>query len=101
MRNLSRTIVFEKVTLINKEIIMLFNNVDIHAIDVVLDQFTTLHIAEKRVGGDIMVVAECCRQFCEAAGFNNVGELCDHYHIGNSDMRDTISRIIDFINGKL
>ena len=80
---------------------MLFNNVDIHAIDVVLDQFTTLHIAEKRVGGNIMVVAECCRQFCEATGFSTTDELCDHYHISNSDLRDTIARIIDFIDGNL
>ena len=80
---------------------MLFNNEQIHAIDVIIDNFTTLHIAEKRVGSNIMVVAECCRQFCEDRSFNNVGELCDHYHINNSDLRDSILRIIDFIDGKL
>ena len=80
---------------------MLFNNDHIHAIDVAIDNFTTLHIAEERVGGNIMVVAECCRQFCQTLSFNNVGELCDHYHINNSDLRDSICRIVDFIDGKL
>ncbi len=91
----------KKATLINKELIMLFNNVDIHAIDINLDGFTTLHIAERRVDGMIMVMAECCRQFWDVRKFANVADVCAHYSINNSDMRDTISRIIDAIDGKL
>ena len=101
MRSLSRTIVFKKVSLINKELIMLFNNVDIHAIDINLDGFTTLHIAERRVDGMIVVMAECCRQFCDVRKFANVADVYAHYSINNSDLRDTISRIIDAIDGKL
>lgn len=80
---------------------MLFNNVDIHAIDINLDGFTTLHIAERRVDGMIVVMAECCRQFCDVRKFANVADVCAHYSINNSDLRDTISRIIDAIDGKL
>ena len=101
MRSLSRTIVFKKVSLINKELIMLFNNVDIHAIDINLDGFTTLHIAERRVDGMIVVMAECCRQFCDVRKFANVMEVYTHYSISDVNTRDSICRIVDFIDGKL
>ena len=72
-----------------------------HAIDIRLDVLTDLHIAEHRIDGMIVTMAECCRQCCETCSFSNVGELCDHYHINNSDLRDSICRIVDFIDGKL
>jgi len=72
-----------------------------HAIDIRLDFLTDLHIAEHRIDGMIVTMAECCRSCCETRSFSNAEEICEHYHIGNSDMRDTISRVVDAIDGKL
>ena len=77
------------------------NNEHIHAIDIRLDAFTTLHIAEKRVDGNIAIVAECCRQFCDMRKFANVMEVYTHYSISDANTRDSICRIVDFIDGKL
>jgi len=72
-----------------------------HTIDARLDQFTVLHIAEHRIDGCVAIVAEFCRQFQDTHSFSNAEEICKHYHINNSDLRDVISRIVDFIDGKL
>ena len=100
MRNLSKQWCLESIPH-SKEEIMDINGNHEHMIDVRLDGFTTLHIAERRINNVIMVVAECCRQFQDVRSFNNVEEICEHYHINNSDMRDSIARIVDFIDGKM
>lgn len=80
---------------------MEINGKHIHVIDVRLDQFTVLHIAEHRIDDCVAIVAECCRQFQDTRYFSTTDELCDHYHVNNNDLRDTIARIVDAIDGKL
>ena len=80
---------------------MNINGNHISAISIRLDSFTVLHIAEKRVNNSIVVMAECCRQCCDNRAFDKVSEICEFYHIHNSDLQDSIARIIDFVDGNL
>lgn len=81
---------------------MKIRGTDTRALSINLDANTVLHIAVRRNDGNIVVMTECC-QVCSmnVHEFETVDDLCKFYHINNSDLQDSINRVIDFIDNDL
>ena len=75
--------------------------IDTHFYTVHLDENTDLRIADRRDGYCICCQAVCVKRLCIIRRFAKVDEIFYHYHITNTDTRDSIARIIDCIDGKL
>lgn len=84
-----------------KEIAMDTKEIDTHVYTIHIDEYTDLRIADRRDGIHLCCQAVCGKRLCIIRRFAKAGELFYHYHITNTDTRDSIARIIDLIDGKL
>ena len=66
-----------------------------------LDENTVLNIAEKRQDGKLICQAEFCQKDAELCNFYTANEIFEHYCISKCELQDSITRMIDFIDGKL
>lgn len=66
-----------------------------------LDENTVLYINRNRQDGKLICQAEFCQKDAKLCNFYTANEIFEHYCISKCELQDSITRMIDFIDGKL